>query len=196
MPSLAPFAASALLGAVGLLTSLPAQAVQLAVAPIRIELYTQYAEQTGSHINLFDKFGEQGVFAIDFGLQSPWWPRGDQLSFGARLTSGLEAAGAGSYTFTLGGDDATYLFIDGALVLSQPGQHSYYQSQATLALAAGLHTMELQFYNGPCCGSALTLDAGGLAFVPSPIPEPATAPLWLSGLAAAGWMLLRRRRPG
>lgn len=185
-------ASSLMLAAAGLLTSLPAQAVDLAIDPIRVELFTEYAEDVG-RINLFDKFGEQTAASIAFGLQSPWWPRGDQLSFGARLTSGLEAASAGSYSLTLGGDDATYLFIDGSLVLSQPGNHAYYTSTVTLSLAAGVHTMELQFFNGPCCGSVLTLDPGGLAYVPGPVPEPTTAALWLAGMA---WVAFAARRRG
>ena len=72
--------------------SLPAQAVDVTIDPIRIELYTEYAEQVGSHIDPYGKFAERAASTIAFGLQSPWWPRGDQLSFGARLTSGLDCS--------------------------------------------------------------------------------------------------------
>jgi len=62
-------------------------------------------------------------------------------------------------------------------------------AQATFAFGP----TQVQFYNSYCCGSALSLNPGGLEYVPvTTVPEPAGLPLWLGGLAATGWALRRR----
>lgn len=182
-------AAGVVLGAV----QAPAVRAQVGLAdPIRVELFASYTETTGSGLSFAQPAGELAVSEIDFGTAGPaWWPLGEALSFGARLTAGLQADAAGNYTVTMGSDDASYLFINGQLVLSLPGLRSYSTAQAVLPLSAGIHAMELQFFNGPCCGSALTLDVAGLTYVQA-VPEPQTALLWLAGLLATGWALQRQ----
>ena len=91
----------------------------------------------------------------------PGWPLGEFNAVGALLTSGPDAPSAGNYSFTLGLDDVSDLFMDGQLVL---------------ALTAGTHVMALQFYNPFCCESRLALDIGGPTCI-SQVPEPAAAPL-------------------
>ena len=170
-----------------------AQALVSGDPPIQIDLYASFAEDSGNGISFSDFFGQQTASDINFLPAAQWWPLGDTVSFGALLSSGLNAAAAGSYTLTMGSDDASYLFIDGALVLALPDAHSYYTAAQTVTLSAGYHTMSLQFYNSFCCGSQLTLDPGGLAYV-NAVPEPASAPLWLGGLMATGWAVRRWRR--
>ena len=170
-----------------------AQAQVPAPPPIQIALYSGFLETSGVGIAFSGLVGQLSASTIDFQSAGPWWPLGEFNAFGALLTSGLDAPSAGNYTVTLGSDDASYLFIDGQLVLALTGEHSYYTGQQTVALAAGSHVMALQFYNGPCCESRLSLYTGGLAYA-SLVPEPATAPLWLGGLLLSG--LAWRRRSG
>lgn len=165
---------------------------QVAVPPpVQIDLYSGFVETAGVGIAFTGPAGQLSALAIDFQSAGPWWPLGEFNAFGALLTSGLDVPSAGNYTFTLGSDDASYLFIDGQLVMALEGAHSYYTGQQTVALTAGTHVMALQFYNAFCCESRLSLDTGGLAYV-SLVPEPAAAPLWLGGLLVAG-MAWRRR---
>ena len=169
------------------------QALVPAQPPIQIDLYSGFVETSGVRIAFSGLAGQLTASTIDFQSAGPWWPLGEFNALGALLTSGLDAPSAGDYTFTLGSDAASYLFIDGQLVLALTGEHAYYTGQQTVALTAGSHVMALQFYNGPCCESRLSLDTGGLAYA-SLVPEPAAAPLWLGGLLVSG--LAWRHRSG
>ena len=172
----------------------PAHAVASATPPIVIDLYGSFVENIGVGVTFSDYFGQQAALAIDFLPAAQWWPLGEFNSFGAHLTSGLNAPTTGQYTLTMGSDDASYLFIDGQLMLSLPGAHSYFTSQATLTLSSGYHSMSLQFYNSFCCGSQLTLGPGGLEYV-NAVPEPGRLPLWLGGLLMTGLALRRAGSP-
>lgn len=195
MPSLLNVAMASLLAA-GLGQGALAQPYQPGETPIRVQLFSEFTEDVGKGITFGNLVAEQGAQAIDFGIPANWWPLGEPNAFGAWLTSGLQAGQAGSYTLSLGSDDASYLFIDDLLVLALPQAHSYYTQQVTVALAPGYHSLSLQFYNSFCCGSVLTLDPGGLEYVTAaPVPEPGSLPLWLAGLGTTGWALRRRLAP-
>jgi hypothetical protein len=169
----------------------PAQA-QTSQGPVQVQLFSRYTETLNQGISFEGPVGAFDAWSINFGVpDSAWWPLGQYTSFGARVTAGVMAGSQGSFTLTLGSDDAAYLFIDQQLVLARPGPNSYGTSQATVALSAGYHQIDLQFYNSFCCGSALSLDPGGLDYVAA-VPEPGSLPLWLAGLGATGWALRRR----
>lgn len=182
--------------ALGLWAALPAQAQ---TGPVRVDLYGGYDETVGSGIALSDWRASEWAMVIDFGHAAEglndWWPLGQYNSFGARITVDVDAATSRDYALLLGSDDAAYLFIDGQLVLSRPGPNSYGQTGADVAIAAGRHRLEIQFYNSFCCGGSLTLDTDGLELLVSPVPEPAAWALWSGGLLAAGAWMRRRRQP-
>ncbi|MDO8428275.1 MAG: PA14 domain-containing protein [Candidatus Diapherotrites archaeon] len=48
--------------------------------------------------------------------------------------------------FVLGSDDGSILYVDGQVVISNWGSHSFYQSQKTITLSAGYHNLELRYY--------------------------------------------------
>ena len=193
MRALHPHPLSAMV-ALALLAVAPSQAAVTIDPPIHVSIYSTFTETLGTGIRFDNLVLELRANDIQFGVPGDWWPLGEPNSFGALLTGGLQAGAAGSYTLTLGSDDAAYLFIDRQLVLALPDAHSYFSREVTVALAPGYHALELQFYNSFCCNSVLTLDPGGLEYV-SAVPEPASLPLWLGGLAVAGWQARRRLRP-
>lgn len=186
--------------AVALLAAVLAAPAQAQTGPVRVDLFGGYEETVGSGIALSDWRATEWAMDINFGHAyeglSDWWPLGQYNSFGARITVDVDAAVSRDYALQLGSDDASYLFIDGQLVLARPGPSSYSQSSASVPISAGRHSLEIQFYNSYCCGGALTLSTDGLELL-SAVPEPAAWALWTGGLLGAGtasaW--LRRRRP-
>lgn len=58
---------------------------------------------------------------------------------------------AGTYNFTVGGDDGYRLKIDGVAVttINNWGEHSYTTSSVLKVMTAAEHTFELEYFNGP-----------------------------------------------
>jgi hypothetical protein len=98
-------------------------------------------------------------FGTDTGFN--WHPFG-LGDFGADITGTLVVAAAGTYTFTLNSDDGSLLFIDGSLVVDDGGAHPPFANSGSVALTAGNHTFEVQFYEdfGGESGVDLILPAG------------------------------------
>ena len=134
-------------------------------------------------------------FATDTGYN--WHPFG-LADFGADAMGTLDVATTGTYTFHLSSDDGSRVFIDGSLLIDRGGPHGPSTTDGTLALTAGLHTFEVQFFE--CCGGPSGLDfsiplgttisspGGGGA-----IPEPASWVLLIVGFGGVGAALRRRR---
>ncbi len=123
----------------------------------------------------------------------PWWPNGATNAFGAELTGYFNASVAGIYSMTLGSDDASYLFVNGAAAGSLPGTHGYSTTTFDVNLNAGLNPFRVAFFNGPCCGSRLTLEPGDVAYAAA-VPEPDTWAMIAGGLGIAGAAAWRRRQ--
>ncbi|MBF4517181.1 T9SS sorting signal type C domain-containing protein [Flavobacterium sp. ANB] len=70
--------------------------------------------------------------------------------FFVRYLMQTTVATAGTYSFTIGGDDGVRLYIDGALVTMSPtnswGDHSYIRYAAQYNLTAGTHNFVLEYY--------------------------------------------------
>src|SRR5690606_4185146 len=54
----------------------------------------------------------------------------------------------GEYTFDLTSDDGSKLWINGAVIVDNDGEHSTESKSGTIQLAKGLHPFELQFFQG------------------------------------------------
>ena len=78
-------------------------------------------------------------------------------NFAVRFIGTIELADAGDYTFYVSSDDGSRVFIDGQLVVDNDGQHPLIEKQAQVTLAAGVHDIELAFFQG----------FGGQGFTPS-----------------------------
>ena len=93
-----------------------------------------------------------------------WHPFG-QSTFGAQMTGFLQVETSGTYPFTLTSDDGGLLFIDGDLVVDNPGPHPPMTTSNSVFLTAGTHPFEVQFFE--CCSgpSGINLDLpSGVAY--------------------------------
>jgi hexosaminidase len=68
--------------------------------------------------------------------------------FGVRFWGYLEAPADGVYEFALTSDDGGLLRIGGATVVDNDGPHGMLERRGMVALAAGLHTFELLYFQG------------------------------------------------
>lgn len=118
------------------------------------------------------------------------------------LTGYIYAPSAGSYSFTLGSDDGSEVWINNSQVLDNDGDHGFSTvTNNAVSLSQGLNAIKvLQFEDNGVTG--LTLLEGGSAlqtanlYPVSAVPLPAALPLLgagVAGLAGIGWG--RRRRP-
>ncbi|MDE3095237.1 MAG: glycosyltransferase family 39 protein [Chloroflexota bacterium] len=113
-----------------------------------------------------------------------------------------DAAAAGSYGFAIEGGSSAQLFVDGALVVDNGGAHPPRRAEGTVMLAAGPHTVSLQYANPGPSAWALSLRvpggvwqlADGSEFTPpaGPFVQPALVTFALD----ASWGSAGRAVPG
>lgn len=83
---------------------------------------------------------------------------------------------AGTYTFRLTSDDGSRLYIDGREVIDNDGVHGVEWKDAEVALAAGIHEVRVQYFQGPREDVALVLEWGPDAENLRPLDFAALAP--------------------
>ena len=66
--------------------------------------------------------------------------------FAARFHGVLAVPETGLWTFELGSDDGSALYIDGELIVNDPNAHSFRWKSGTVVLAEGDHTIEVRFW--------------------------------------------------
>lgn len=103
--------------------------------------------------------------------------------FGIRFEGVLAIENAGAYEFRLTSDDGARLVIDDELVVDNDGQHAVRSVNGTAQLTRGMHTLRVDYFQGPRYHIALQLlwrPAGsGAAFTivpPEVLSRPATSP--------------------
>jgi hypothetical protein len=130
------------------------------------------------------------TFATDTSFN---WHPFNLVAYGADSLATIDVATAGAYTFTLNSDDGSQAYIDGTLVVDDGGAHGPTTISNSVALTAGVHNLEVQFFE--CCGG----DAGVDFTLPSGVtygggvPEPASWALMLAGFGALGAAIRSRR---
>jgi hypothetical protein len=123
---------------------------------VTVNIYAGF-EPSGGGAPYSDLVGSFPSATVSFGTDTGfnWHPFGlDQ--FGADITGSLSVAAAGTYTFSLTSDDGSLLFIDGSLVVDDGDAHPPTTVSASVALAAGVHSFEVQFFE--CCGGPSGVD--------------------------------------
>lgn len=96
------------------------------------------------------------VSALDYTKSNvPFWEEGPANNFAARYTGSLWVETAGTYTLYLTSDDGSALYLDGVRVIDNDGAHATRERTVTLNLPAGMHTMEVVYFEN---GGAQTLE--------------------------------------
>jgi large repetitive protein len=118
------------------------------IGSVNVNIYSGHAD-TGSGApfsGLVGSFTNQG---IQFGASTGYnWHPLSQGSFGADITGTINTPAAGTYSFNLGSDDGSELFIDGNPVINDGGEHNFQSMSGSVFLTAGTHQLEVQFFNG------------------------------------------------
>lgn len=87
----------------------------------------------------------------------PGVPGGLVEWFGIRFEGKLDITTSGDYTFTLGSDDGSILYMDGAKVADCDGVHPYSERSGTVNLSVGKHTIRVDYFQGPRTQIAMRL---------------------------------------
>ena len=77
--------------------------------------------------------------------------------FAIEYTGAFTVRKAGNYTFRLVSDDGSRLFIDGQLIVNNDGVHPTQSRSGSVFLEKSLHTIALQYFQGPRFYIALQL---------------------------------------
>ena len=98
----------------------------------------------------------QDYFPVDDGLC------GDPYHFAVHWQTTVFLEQAGDYTFELGSDDDSWLFIDDVLVADLGGVHALRRSAVTVPLTAGPHRIDLWFAERKVVQSGLEFELVGV----------------------------------
>ncbi|MFW7379035.1 MAG: PA14 domain-containing protein [Oligoflexus sp.] len=69
--------------------------------------------------------------------------------FALRMAFYIDVQQAGRYHFDLASDDGSKLFINEALLIDNDGQHAWQEKSASILLEPGLHTLTIEYFQGP-----------------------------------------------
>ncbi|MGH1421062.1 MAG: PQQ-dependent sugar dehydrogenase [Hyphomonas sp.] len=86
------------------------------------------------------------VNSINASTQGALFEGGPVDNFAARYTGQFSAEQAGDFTYFLNSDDGSQLYIDGQLVIDNDFTHGAQEKTATITLAAGVHEIEVRFF--------------------------------------------------
>lgn len=81
---------------------------------------------------------------------------GHEFHFGTHSSSKITVPTTGSYAYELTSDDDAWVYIDGALVVNNPGIHAANLVTGSVNLTAGTHIVNLYFAERQTVGSELT----------------------------------------
>ena len=110
----------------------------------------------------------------------------------------LNIATAGTYNIGTASDDASYLYLDGNLVVDNGGDHGLQFAGSNIFLTAGAHAIRIfQEENGGGTGLTAYLDgnalSGGFLSTTGGVPEPASWAMLIAGFGLTGAAMRRRR---
>jgi hypothetical protein len=87
----------------------------------------------------------------------PGVPGGLVEWFGIKFVGKLVIETPGEYTFFIGSDDGSKLFIGDQLVIDNDGTHAYNENWGVANLSAGEHNITVEYFQGPRFNIALRL---------------------------------------
>ena len=99
-----------------------------------------------------------------------------------------------SYTYSMGSDDDSWLFIDNQLILDLGGVHGVTSDNYTINLTTGFHDIDIFFAERHTSGSGFQLNFFSDLVPTTPAPEPTTMLLLGSGLIGLAWFRRRFRK--
>ncbi len=129
----------------------------------------EYRYYTGSWGQLpnFNSLTPQAV-GTDHNFDISVSPSGDD--YGLQFTGRINVPAAGTYTFYTTSDDGSDLYIDGQLLVNDDGSHGMQQASGAIALSAGLHTIEVDYFQGGG-GEGLSVQWSSSTFGQEAIPD-------------------------
>ncbi|MBO3700898.1 PA14 domain-containing protein, partial [Roseivirga sp. E12] len=95
---------------------------------------------------------------------------GDIIDFSIRFTGDILLTNSDTYTFYLGSDDGSKLFIDDVEIVDHDFPHSYSEKSASVALTAGYHKIKVEYFENSG-NRQLTLEYSSVSS-PIKIPVP------------------------
>lgn len=133
-------------------------------------------------------------------FSSAWFPvdtglTGDPYHFAVHWEGQFYVDEDKSYTYSMGSDDDSWLFIDNQLLLDLGGVHGMSYGNYTVNLTQGWHDIDIFFAERHTSQSGFQLNFFSDIEPPPSIPEPATMLLFatgIAGLAAIGRKKLSR----
>ncbi|MCA9303883.1 MAG: hypothetical protein KC996_07165 [Phycisphaerales bacterium] len=85
---------------------------------------------------------------VDFANTTDTWsPDLPDDHFGVRIVGQIDIPADGIWSFRLGADDGMQLWIDGELIVNDPGLHSYRSKTGIKSLTPGKHDIEIHFWD-------------------------------------------------
>jgi len=77
--------------------------------------------------------------------------------FALQIEFQIQVAQGGSYQFDLASDDGSKLYVNGDMIIDNDGQHSIEEVSGSVNLAPGLHSLRIEYFQGPRYRIALEL---------------------------------------
>lgn len=121
---------------------------------------------------------------------------GDPQHFAVHWSGSFYVGATKDYTYTMGSDDDSWLFIDGQLALDLGGIHPITYDNQTINLAAGDHTIDIFFAERHTVQSGFQLNFFTDLRPTEAVPEPGTLVLLGLGFTGLAARLRRRRNTG
>lgn len=129
------------------------EARSIALYLLRRQLVGEGTRLEGLAYEYFEgAFGPEALFGKAVPVRTGSVTRLDELpenrgeDFGIRYRGGLEVAQSGTYEFRLRSDDGSRLWIDGELLIKNDGTHPPTTKETEVVLDAGLHTIQITFF--------------------------------------------------
>ncbi len=124
--------------------------------------YYSPLRQHSARREAFESVAPTASVTVDrIGVELPGITRSD--AFGLRFRATLEVPVAGEWRFFLTSDDGSRLFVDGAEVIENDGDHGMVERSGVATLSAGRHALELCYFDaGGAEGLALEWSGPGV----------------------------------